>query len=83
MYAMGVGFCFHWASSTLLTENEYNYVHWLIIAALAMSFVPQNPNIHSSPLIAACDYNHPQVALLLIKHGANINYQDGVCNDYH
>ena len=47
-----------------------------------MSFIPQT-NERSSPLGIACGKNHPQVALLLINHGANINYQDGVCNYFH
>ena len=38
---------------------------------------------HSSPLIAACDDKYVQVVQLLIKNGANIDYQDSVCNYLH
>ena len=47
-----------------------------------MSFIPQGYP-YTSPLEIACIKNHPQMALLLIKHGAIVNYKDGVCNDCH
>ena len=46
-----------------------------------MSFIPQT-KIRSSPLMPACGENHPQVVQLLINNGADVNYQDNVCN-YH
>ena len=51
----------------------------IIIAALAMSFIPQEKP-YTSPLIAACDDKFVLVTQLLINHGADINYQDGVRN---
>ena len=45
-------------------------------------FIPQEKP-YSSPLGIACEKNHPQVANLLIKNGANINYKDDVCDNYH
>ena len=41
-------------------------------------FIPQGKP-HSSPLGTACENNHPQVAQLLINNGANVDYQDSVC----
>ena len=45
-----------------------------------MSFIPQT-NDRSSPLIIACGNNHLQVAQLLIINGADIDYQNSVCNN--
>ena len=44
-----------------------------------MYFIPQD-KIRSSPLGAACEHNHPQIAQLLMSKSADINYQDNVCN---
>ena len=45
-----------------------------------MSFIPQTVE-HSSPLEAACGNNHLQVAQLLIINGADVDYQNSVCNN--
>ena len=45
-----------------------------------MSFVPQTKE-RSSPLGIACENNHLQVAQLLIINGADVDYQDSVCNN--
>ena len=44
-----------------------------------MSFIPQT-KLRSSPLAAACVNNHLQVVQFLINHGADVDYQDYVCN---
>ena len=45
-----------------------------------MSFIPQTKE-HSSPLSVACQNNHLQVAQLLIINGADVDYQNSVCNN--
>ena len=45
-----------------------------------MSFIPQ-VEPHNSPLEVACGNNHLQVAQLLISNGANVAYQNSVCNN--
>ena len=45
-----------------------------------MSFIPQEEP-HNSPLQTACSNNHLQVAQLLISKGADVDYQDSVCNN--
>ena len=46
-----------------------------------MSFTPQDKLYRSSPLGAACRYNHLQVAQLLIDNDADIDYQEIVFNN--
>ena len=91
MNAVEIGFPFLWASSTVdrkliiiinLHIIRCFYVHWIIIAAVTMPFISQGKP-YSSPLGVACEKNHPHVALLLIKNGANINYKDDVCDNCH
>ena len=48
----------------------------------AIAFIPQTKE-SCSPLTVACGKNRLQVAQLLISNGANINYNDGVCDNYH
>ena len=45
-----------------------------------MSFIPQ-VEPRSSPLGVACQNNHLQVAQLLIFNGADVDYQNSVCNN--
>ena len=45
-----------------------------------MSFIPQTVE-RSSPLEIACTNNHLQVAQLLISKGADVDYQNSVCNN--
>ena len=45
-----------------------------------MSFISQTKE-RSSPLGVACANNHLQVARLLIINGADVDYQDSVCNN--
>ena len=47
---------------------------------LYILLIPQGKP-YSSPLGIACEKNRLQVAELLIKYGANINYKDGVCDN--
>ena len=51
------------------------------MAIVSMTFIPQI-KIRSSPLTVVCGKNHLQVAELLINNGANINYKDGVSDNY-
>ena len=45
-----------------------------------MSFIPQ-VKPYTSPLQVACSNNYLQVAQLLISNGADVDYQDSVCNN--
>ena len=45
-----------------------------------MSFISQT-KLRSSPLEAACQNNHLQVAQLLIINGSDVDYQNSVCNN--
>ena len=65
-----------------LLTRKLCIVHWLIIVAVSMSFIPQT-KIRSSPLGIACEQNRLQVAELLINNDANINYKDNVCDNCH
>ena len=45
-----------------------------------MSFIPQD-QYRATPLIMACANKHLQVAQLLISNGADVDYQNSVCNN--
>ena len=45
-----------------------------------MSFIPQD-KYHAAPLNMACSNNHLKVAQLLIINGADVDYQNSVCNN--
>ena len=49
------------------------YTHLLLLAF----YVPQG-SLAATPLITACEHNHPQVSRYLISKGARVNYQQKV-----
>ena len=58
--------------------HNYHVSMYTELSSLLLAFYVPQDQFAATPLLAAGNNNHPQVASYLISKGANINYQNKV-----